>query len=207
MMEQITAAVAIIGKISTWITPILAGRRAIDEKKDAQLLAETGKLLASLRALDNAIHSLVGQLTLFDLDWTQERRHQLLTQINDFAHKEEIITIIRQALRELQALMAEAKEEDWKLALKVFGCGADLLRGLSDSPVTPFPDTDALREFAMRIKKAQNQSDVATVIEKSEKVLNVLDRKQLSAADETFGRLKGQILARHPKLPIPDWEL
>ena len=204
-MLDIKVALETIGLISKWVANILAERRSEQEKKDAQLLAETGKLLISLRALDNTIHSLVGQLTLFDLDWPLTRRNELIAEINDFAHREEIITIIRQVLRQLPQLWAGAKEEDWKLSLEIYGCGTDLLRTLSDSPVTPFPDTDALREFAMRIKKAENQADVEAVIAKSEVILNILDRKRLAAADEVFGRMKGQILARHPKLPNPNW--
>jgi len=207
LLLDIKTALEIVDKISKWMTQIVHESRASQEKEDAQLLGEAAKLLASLRALDNSIHSLVGKLTVFDLDWAPDRRNQLITDINDFAHREDIVTVIRQSLRELQALMPKAKEEDWKLAVEVFGCGADLLRALSDSPVTPFPNTDALREFAMRIKKAESSNDVQRVVEKSELVLNVLDRRRLAAADQVFGRLKGQILARYPGLPRPDWRV
>lgn len=179
--------------------------RGNDEQNDVRILVQTDKLLTSLRALDNAIHLHVGQLTSCDLDSLTERRNEHIKQINDFAHREEIIDDIRESLRTLEVLKADANKGDQALVLKIFECGADILRALSNSPVTPFPDTDALRDFVMRIRKAQDEQDVQQIICESNKVLRVLDRDCLGVAKEAYGTLKGQIQRRYPKLLKPDW--
>jgi hypothetical protein len=202
MLGDIKTSIEILDKLSKWLRDIVA-RSSGEQQRDAVLLGETGKLFIALRALDNEIHALLGQLTLFDLDWPVARRQTLMEQINAFAHREQIIRMIRESLKEVQKLMGGAKKEDWKLALEVFGCGASILRTMSDSDATPFPDTDALRDFVMRIKNAKTADEVQKVIQSAKEILDLLDRKRLAAADEAFGRLKGQILLRHPTLPAP----
>jgi nucleoside phosphorylase len=174
--------------------------RGKDEQNDVQILVQTDKLLTSLRALDNAIHLHVGELTSCDLDSLTRERNELIKQISDFAQREELIDDVRESLRTLEVLQVNANKGDQALVTKIFECGADILRVLSNSPVTPFPDTEALRDFVMRIKKAQDERDVQEIIREANKVLNVLDRGRLGAATEAYGTLKGQIQLRYPKL-------
>ena len=174
--------------------------RGKDEQNDVQILVQTDKLLTSLRALDNAIHLQVGELTSCDLDSLTRGRNELIKRISDLAQREELIDDVRESLRTLEVLQVNANKGDQALVTKIFECGADILRVLSNSPVTPFPDTEALRDFVMRIKKAQDEQDVQEIVREANRVLNVLDRGRLGAATEAYGTLKGQIQLRYPKL-------
>lgn len=174
------------------------------EQNDVQILVQADKLLTSLRALDNAIHSHLSELTYCDLESLKKRRNELIKQTSDFAHREELIDDVRESLRTLEVLRRSANKDDETLVSKIFDCGVDILRALSGSDVTPFPDGEALRDFLMRIKKAQNDEDVQTIIFESNKVLNVLDRGRLAAATEAYGTLKGQIQLRYPGVLKPE---
>lgn len=207
MIDDIKTGIEIIEKISRWTSKVVAGRSGKKERRDAQILAEAGTLLTSMRTLDNAIHAHIGPLLLFDAGWSQERREEIVGQINDFAQKEEIIAAIRRSLRGLQVFMTEADEYDRPLLLALSEHGAQLLRTLSGSYVTPFPDVDALREFAMRIRNARDGADVQQVGETAKETLELLDRKSLAEADEIVGTLRARILGRHPDLPDIDWRI
>src|SRR5690606_25633020 len=104
----------------------------------------------------------------------------------------------------LQVFTTEADEYDRSLLLTLAEHGARLLQTLSGSYVTPFPDVDALREFAERIRNANNEADAGRIVETARETLELLDRAALAEADEIVGTLRGRILARHPGLPDID---
>lgn len=170
------------------------------EQNDLQILVQTDRLLSSLRALDNAIHLHLGELAACDLGSLTKRRESIIKQINDFAQKEELVDDIRESLKTLEVFKVNANMSDRALVSEIFECGADILQTLSKSTVTPFPGREALRDLLIRIEKAQKEQDVQEIINESNKILEVLNRRRLGKATEAFGTLKGQILFRHPGL-------
>ncbi len=215
MIADIREGIEIIRNIHAWIKNILHERKSKQEKHDAQLFGKSASLLISLRALDNGIHHVLGKLILFDPDWSRDERTAVLNEIVDFAGREEIVTTVRDSLRDLDHLMREENakgerltiEDDRELLTYIFEYGAKILRELSGSPVTPFPDRDALRDFIGRIKQAKDEESRKNVVETSEKVMNLLERTYRE--EEVFPKLlalKHQMMKRHKWLQKDiDW--
>ncbi|MCP5061664.1 MAG: hypothetical protein GY936_04265 [Ignavibacteriae bacterium] len=206
MISDIKESLEIIKNVHGWIKNILNEHRSMQEQHDAQLLGKAVSLLYSFRALDNGIHAVLGKLILLDVGWSREKRLSLLNEIMEFSHREEIITIIRDSLRDLNYLMWKQNdkgeqvtiEEDLEQFKLIFDYGARIVNKLSDSPVTPFPDRDALRDFSEKIKNAKDDESVNNIIATSTQVMDLLQRtyreKEISGKVST---LKHRIMNRH----------
>lgn len=176
------------------------------EQQDVLILKSAGILVAALRTLDNSFREIVGELRLFDANWSLERREQKIKQINQFADQENILSILRQYLQQLGSLGSDIS--DGKSIEKLLSCGRGVLAAMGESTVTPFHDPAELRDFLKAIVSARTQEEVQSVIQQSEKALEVLDRGILADADGAFGKLKGDILRRHKgALPDPGWSV
>jgi hypothetical protein len=162
-------------------------------------------LLAAVHTLDNTLRAVISKLNLFDASWSPERRDQLILEINAFANQEQILPILRVYTDQLEMYLREAQYVDQGETQEILQCARGTLAALGDSPVTPFPDTYALRLFLQDIKDARTTDDVVSVIQQSDTALKVVERDVLAKADQAFGRLKGQILSRYKALPDPGW--
>lgn len=189
-----------------WAQQVANRTRNERVQKDALILATAGVLVASLRTLDNSFREMVGELRLFDADWSLERREQVIRQINHFADQELILPVIRQSLSQLKSLTSESDSNDNENIQKLTSCGRGVLAALGVSTVTPFHNPGELRDLLIAIKSAQTQQEVQSVVQQSDSALRAFDRNILADADNAFGQLKGDLLTRHHgALPDPGW--
>lgn len=205
VLSELNALLGIVDKAQSWLSQVFAQRKNREEQQAANLLAAAGILVAAMRTLDNSLRAITSELNLFTPEWPQERREELVQRMNAFANDEKILPVVRQYSEQLERLLPNAQAGDEEDARAVLECARGILAALGDSPVTPFPDTTALRAFLMLIKQASTPEDVKMAIEQSDSVVALVGRDVLRRADLAFGRLKGRILQRHQKLPKPSW--
>ncbi len=206
MISDIKESIEIVRSIHGWIKNIIDEHQSMQEQHDAQLLGSTVSLIYSFRALDNGINTVLGKLIILDEGWSKKERLALLYEITEFAHSEEIITLIRDSLRDINHLLFKTNDkgerithkEDFDQFDKIFQYGAEIVRQMSGSPVTPFPDRDALRDFSDRVKGAENNEDINNIIETSTRIMDMRQRTyRESELSEELSRLKHQIMERH----------
>jgi len=206
MISEIVALLELKDRAEKWFEHIRTDdKHQQDEQQAARLLETSGILLAALRTLDNTFREVIRELSLFDSAWTKDQRDRAINRVNQFANEEKILPIIRQYHEQLIIILPDTNSVDEVPAREMIRCTDDILWALGDSDVTPFPDTIALRNFLRSIQRAQTTEDVNRVIQQSDEVLDILDRKVIARADSAYGKLKGQILRRYPNLPDPRW--
>jgi hypothetical protein len=135
------------------------------------------KVVASVRALDNAIRDHLSPFVAFDLSWSSDRRNDKIDSLVAFASRSAYIVDVRNALEALRPFIHWTAEEEVQ---SIYNLACDYLYRLGGpgSP-TPFKEQNSMLDFFKSIRTASTAEDVDVVRNWAKRTLTVVAPGQI----------------------------